>query len=406
MKSFLSSPLSILRRRPSESEGPVITSEIPALTGLRGFAAVWVLLYHAWAFAGPKLMTFEQFGIVFDFTPFFSTGWAGVQIFFVLSGFLLSLPFVRWQTGLRARPPIKIFLIRRIARVFPAYYLQLFLLLGMGWLAQRSLPINTGEIPQYLLMLFLPSPIGVGSAPLNGVWWTLPIELSFYFSLPILSIFLAWQRRWLLLGGALLVMIFWRWFVVDVLQVTLVTIWAYQLPGAIDSFALGMFGAMLHVKFYEQGSVDINKYKRALAWLLPIALIVYALMFKWMHLDYLSYWKSSPLFYMWTPICSLSVFVVILAGAARLAIIDVIFGNRAMQLIGVISYGIYLWHIPVLKWLLDESWIGAMEGYQFPWLFLISAVLSFILATLSWVLVEKKAIASCHSYFKNKQKSA
>ncbi len=109
---------------------------------------------------------------------------------------------------------------------------------------------------------------------------------------------------------------------------------------------------------------------------------------------------------MWTPICSLSVFVVILAGAARLAIIDVIFGNRAMQLIGVISYGIYLWHIPVLKWLLDESWIGAMEGYQFPWLFLISAVLSFILATLSWVLVEKKAIASCHSYFKNKQKSA
>jgi len=403
MKSFLSSPLSILRRRPAKSEGPVITGEIPALTGLRGFAAAWVLMYHAWVFAEPKLITFELVGINFDITPLFSGGWAGVQIFFVLSGFLLSLPFVRWQEGMRDRPAIKMFLIRRIARVFPAYYLQLFLMLVMGWLIQRSLPISLSDIPQYLLMLFVPPPVGIGSPVLNGVWWTLPIELSFYFALPVLSVLLAWQRRWLLLGGALLVMIFWRWLVVDVIHGEPTYLWATQLPGAIDSFALGMFGAMLHTKLYEQETVDIDQYKRLLKWLLPIALIGYVLMFKWMHLDYLSYWKSSPLFYLWTPLCSLAVLVVILAGAARVAIIDMVFGNRAIQLVGVISYGVYLWHYPVQKWLLNNSWIGTMEGYKFPWLFLISVVLTFSLATLSWLLVEKKAIASCHSYFKNKK---
>ncbi len=382
--------------------GPVIAGEMPALTGLRGFAAVWVMIYHAWVFSGPRIITFDFLGTTFSVTSFISTGWSGVQIFFVLSGFLLSLPFVRWKMGLRDRPEIKMYLLRRVARVFPAYYLQLVLLLGIGWFFQNKLLIPFTEIPQYLLMLFVPTPLGVGSSPLNGVWWTLPIELSFYLVLPFITVFLAWKRRWLLLGLALAVMVGWRWLVVDVLHAVPTTLWATQLPGAFDSFAIGMFGAILHTRFYEQGSMDKDRYRLVLKWLLPIAVIGFAVTIKWMTREYTTYWKSSPLFYLWTPVYSLTVLTIILAGAARLVSVDAILGNRAIRFVGLISYGVYLWHYPVQKLLLKKSWIGTFEGYQFPWLLLIGAVLTFVAATLSWLLVEKRAIASCHTYLKNK----
>jgi len=92
----------------------------PALTGLRGWAALWVFLYHAWVFATPRQITVELGDFVLNLTPFLSIGGAGVSIFFVLSGFLLGLPFAEWQAGLRGRPALGRYLFRRVARVFPA----------------------------------------------------------------------------------------------------------------------------------------------------------------------------------------------------------------------------------------------------------------------------------------------
>lgn len=390
---------------PSSSKPKLISKsgEMPALTGLRGFAALWVLIYHAWSMAHPELITFNLAGIYFDITAFFSFGWAGVQIFFVLSGFLLSLPFVRWQSGMRKRPIIKFFFLRRITRVFPAYYVQFFLILGMRWLVQGHLPFDSSLIPHYLLMLFVPPPLGIGTSTLNGVWWTLPIEFSFYLILPLLSIFLVWKRYWILLIGALLMMVTWRWCVLDVFHATPVSLWSAQLPGSMDSFALGMVGAVFHINFYEKNPTNCHRYKVFLKWLLPLALITYILMFKWISLEYLNYWKPSLVFFSWTPICSLAVMIIILNGAVRLWIIDIVFGNRVIQLTGTISYGVYLWHMPVQRWLLKESWIGTMDGYRFPWLLFISTLITFLLASLSWVLIEKKAIALSRSYLQQKQ---
>ncbi|MGB5148060.1 MAG: acyltransferase family protein, partial [Porticoccaceae bacterium] len=93
--------------------------EIAALTGLRGFAALWVLMFHTWGAAGPRRMEFGIGSWTLDFTPFFSIGWAGVQVFFVLSGFLLAQPYARWSRGAAARPGVGPYLARRCARVLP-----------------------------------------------------------------------------------------------------------------------------------------------------------------------------------------------------------------------------------------------------------------------------------------------
>ena len=105
-------------------------SHLRVLTGLRGWAALWVLIFHVYEASQHGLVAFPIGKWNIDLTPFFSLGWSGVQIFFVLSGFLLSLPFAQWQAGTREKPNLERYLFRRAARVFPAYYVQLAILLG------------------------------------------------------------------------------------------------------------------------------------------------------------------------------------------------------------------------------------------------------------------------------------
>lgn len=102
---------------------------VGSLTGLRGFAALWVLLYHAWVTSVPLRMEIDFGFSTIDFTPLFSGGSVGVDFFFVLSAFLLTLPFARWACGERDFPSVWPYLKRRFKRVFPAFWAQLLILL-------------------------------------------------------------------------------------------------------------------------------------------------------------------------------------------------------------------------------------------------------------------------------------
>lgn len=368
--------------------------DMPALTGLRGFAALWVLTYHAWVFAVPREIVWDIAGVSINLTPFFSHGWAGVQIFFVLSGFLLSLPFARWQAGLGARPDNARYLLRRVARVYPAYFVQLAILVSGAWWAERHFPLDGASLAGYLGMLFGPSPMGVGSPRFNGVWWTLPIEFSFYLALPFLAALLAWRRCWLLPVLGLATMVVWRvWVAMTFGDEPIPTrvLWAYQLPGSLDSFCLGMIGAAIHVRV-DSADGSGARYRRWLAWALPFAVVLVLALMRWMNRHFLEYWSLSSIFLLWTPLFSLAVWVVVLAGAARVRAVEILLGNRVISGIGVVSYGVYLWHHPVQDWLLAHSPIGTMEGYRFPRLWLASFLVTLSIACLSWGLVERRAI--------------
>jgi peptidoglycan/LPS O-acetylase OafA/YrhL len=100
---------------------PVTQERVPALDGLRGLAILLVMMIH-FAQANPR--SFHWVNHVFD--TFLRIGWIGVDLFFVLSGFLI--------TGIlcdaRARPHyFRNFYMRRTLRIFPLYYASLVLLL-------------------------------------------------------------------------------------------------------------------------------------------------------------------------------------------------------------------------------------------------------------------------------------
>jgi hypothetical protein len=77
----------------NRSVNTVVDHSIPALTGCADYVHLWVLLYHAWAYATPQAITWVLFDTEIRVHVFFSLGWSGVQILFVLPAFLLTTPY-------------------------------------------------------------------------------------------------------------------------------------------------------------------------------------------------------------------------------------------------------------------------------------------------------------------------
>ena len=190
-----------------EKHGTSAHLYLDALTGLRGFAAIWVALWHAWKFSGRPTYELMLWGYYLDLTPLIRTGWAGVDVFFVLSGFVLGLPYC--QALLGNRPPIGTaeFFRRRLLRVLPAYYIQLIILLLLWLILAGRLPVPVTDILAHVFMLHNIFP-GQGEM-INGVYWTLPIEFDFYLVLPLMALLLAPKKwPWLLAGSLLLVLVY------------------------------------------------------------------------------------------------------------------------------------------------------------------------------------------------------
>ncbi|MEU4556386.1 acyltransferase family protein [Micromonospora violae] len=135
----------------------------PALDGLRAIAAVIVVAFH---FGGPK----------WDWV----SGWVGVQLFFVLSGFLITTLMLREEES-RGRVSLRSFYIRRIFRILPVYLVVLAATYALAHLNGGGGRVRE-SMPYYLLMVneFAPN-----SAFLHS--WTIAIEWKFYLVWPLLA---------------------------------------------------------------------------------------------------------------------------------------------------------------------------------------------------------------------------
>lgn len=134
-------------------------NQIPELDGLRGLAIILVVLRHA---ALPYWGTGEAVLPVFgwDAATFMINGWIGVDLFFVLSGFLISFHIMRLGERISGPWPWKSYLAKRVLRIVPAYYAALFLVvLGAFPLFQFSQDYIGLRVAYHLLFLqdYLPA---------------------------------------------------------------------------------------------------------------------------------------------------------------------------------------------------------------------------------------------------------
>ncbi|HEY0308451.1 MAG TPA: acyltransferase [Acidobacteriaceae bacterium] len=158
----------------------VNTASVPAtfltVQGLRGIAAVMVVVYHSLGLWALQIHT--------PVTGFWANGQAGVDIFFVISGFIMPLTIRR--TGHAAADSLN-FLRRRIERIYPLYWivttLKVALTLAVPAVAVYGLGSSYHVIASYLL---LPSFHPDGSVtPIVPPGWTLTYEMFFYLLITI-----------------------------------------------------------------------------------------------------------------------------------------------------------------------------------------------------------------------------
>ena len=107
---------------------------LDTLTGARAVAVMWVFVLHIWKFAGEgALPVTTPFGVWFDLQHFVAQGEWGVRLFFALSGFLLSLPYLTRESKKKTFwNNTATFYERRALRILPGYYAILLVLLITG----------------------------------------------------------------------------------------------------------------------------------------------------------------------------------------------------------------------------------------------------------------------------------
>ncbi len=166
------------------------------LTSLRFLAALWVLLHHALPQGGPGSLSAALGG----------SGWLGVSLFFVLSGFLLT---VRYAPDGRLRGTRRDFWLERVARLAPTYALALLFALPLFLRDARVQDLDAGRVASIAA-----SVLTVQQAwrpELACQWdcpaWSLSVEAWFYLGFPVaIALLGAWLMRSRLRGSALLLL--------------------------------------------------------------------------------------------------------------------------------------------------------------------------------------------------------
>ena len=371
----------------------------PALTAARGAAAFWVFAYHVWLSCGPQRLLVPLKGATLDLTPLASVGWAGVDVFYVLSGFLLWGAFDDYAARRRDWPGVARFAERRALRILPPYYAQVALLAGLGL-------ATTWVEPPSWTTLALNATLTHGLSfehfqAVNNVWWTLSIEAQFYVALPFLAVAVRRYGWGAVLAGGLAAMLAWRLAAFPAFRDAPVIerVWALeQFPGRIDQFLAGMFASHLArspcgvAARAREAIAATGALRIGLACAGPVTLLALAYL---LHVDdfYLRYWNGHPWLYAWHLVAGVGVATTLYAIAVRPRAADgarMALPWRALAALGVVSYSFYLWHELLLRWL--SAWVKANWGAAtLPALginFVLGLPLAVAVATAWFVLFE------------------
>jgi peptidoglycan/LPS O-acetylase OafA/YrhL len=157
------------------------------LDGIRGVAVLLVLVWH---YVACQLLGAPAGSRLAGFRDALGLTWSGVDLFFVLSGFLITGILLDHRG---ASNFFRVFYIRRACRILPLYYLllALYVLLTLlplaaeraGWLVNRPMPLWTYAL--FIQNIFMGAAGDFGAAAL-GVTWSLAVEEQFYLVIPLL----------------------------------------------------------------------------------------------------------------------------------------------------------------------------------------------------------------------------
>ena len=368
---------------------------VPSFDGLRGIAVLWVVMFHYVALGdAARDPWIRAIGAIPLVDAVVRNGYLGVDLFFLISGFLLTLPWFVHRAAGQDAPSAREFYARRVRRIVPAYYVQLALLfllfvpLLRGWdYWKRDLYVIAWNAVAHAGFLQLTSPLTSGSLAVNGALWTLAIEAQYYLLLPLLAPFIvrapirvtvaafalaiAWQwlarhgfDAWIALQmrwGA-----HWRWTEETVRHLQLT-----QLPAYLGHFALGSALGLAWLQWRDKAPV-------LRPWLAFAAAGAFALLLAAVGTREAIAGEQTWL------VTTFTLAILLLAAAFGGRVAHALLDRGPLAFAGRVSYSAYLYHLPLLLlWNANVPWRdsgGALPAY-------LAVVL--LAAWISWRLVEQ-----------------
>ena len=344
---------------------------MPQLDGLRAFAATLVMVSHFGVFDRIDLLRL----------PGRSLGAAGVDLFFVLSGFLITGILLRARATANAqgskgalRAELLRFYARRSLRIFPIHYLSIAILF---WAGAEGVRDNLGWYLSYTINGRLAlDPIDLYPAT---PFWTLAVEEQFYLVWPTL-ILLAPLRR---LRPAVLALLLVGVTTRTALYFSGAHVYtlAFNTGACLDSLGLG---ALLAILSHERNTAWLRQLVRAGLWIgVPGTLAVLATA---RGAEDLRFWAFLQ------PFAALaSVWLIERASRGRRDLLGRLLESKPLTAVGRISYGLYLYHLPV-QWALQRGLQESGWSPAFSTKLALLFGITYAVATVSWWCIERPAL--------------
>jgi len=318
----------------------------------------------------------------FGFLNYFGFGWLGVDLFFVLSGYLISTILLNSinQPGF-----LKNFFIRRILRIFPVYYLVLVLSIFV-------LPLIVNNLHFYIenqlwFWLYLQNWLYVFKIPDNGFllhFWSLAVEEQFYLLWPFIMLLVRSPKKLFILVSI---------FLVSIMTIRII-LWLNQIEGLkyfslytftrVDGICIGCLLALtMHIN-----SDWLKKYTAHIVFLLALINFTFFFLnkanrFTFPFFPFIGYTTFAILF-------ALLLYEIIIG---RTKLLNNFFSIKVLRFFGRISYGFYIFHWPVYILLSPLTERFLIKTFQINSNILISLILTLLalfVSCISFYFFEKR----------------
>jgi len=347
-----------------------LPKHIPELDGVRGIAILLVMVYHFGTSTKPGGLLGDVLGL----------GWIGVDLFFVLSGFLI--------TGILLDPKgsphyFPYFYIRRVLRIFPLYYLTILLFFNLVLpIAHRFNQLSYISISQQIwYLLYLVNWYGGWGHSIVpfGHFWSLCIEEQFYLIWPVL-IALSSRRTFLWICVALIVLS-------PVLRLTL----GHNSPSPLFLYFVTPFrmepialGALIAIVWRQDQVAPLARLTMTWVWIPAVAILTFLCLYSQTTVPVGRYMVR----YGYTCIdLAFASLVFLVVQAVRSGSPVGLLRNSLLMKFGKYSYAMYVFHAPISQYIPKFLHFGprlARVGLALG----IGITVTYVLALISWRTIE------------------